>query len=234
MTKLFWGVGAWVLAVLLGSSALAQEPQGPFVRLEDLDVDAARLKEFKAAARENAVTTLQREPGALASHATAEKDKPTRIRVFELYADAGAYQAHLRTPHFQRFRDATAKMVLARETYDAVPVLLGAKPRMPAKALVRIAELEIDPARLEAYTAAVTEEIEASIRVEPGVLAIYAVSLKERPNQLRFFEVYADEKAYLQHLASPHFKKYVDVTKTMIKSRKLFETEPLTLNAKPR
>ena len=66
-------------------------------------------------------------------------------------------------------------MVTARRSFDTVPVLLGAKPKLPSMPLVRIAELEIDTAQLEAYKAAVTEEIEASIRVEPGVLAIYSV-----------------------------------------------------------
>jgi quinol monooxygenase YgiN len=61
--------------------------------------------------------------------------------------------------------------------------------------LVRIAQLEIDPARLESYTAAVKEEIETSIRVEPGVLAIYAVAEKDNPSKLMFFEMYADEAA---------------------------------------
>src|SRR4051794_22590014 len=42
--------------------------------------------------------------------------------------------------------------------------------------LVRLAELEIGPAHLAGYMAAVREEMETSIRVEPGVLAIYCVA----------------------------------------------------------
>lgn len=50
--------------------------------------------------------------------------------------------------------------------------------------IVRIAELDIDPAQLDAYELALKEEIETSIRVEPGVLmTLYAVSLKEHPNR---------------------------------------------------
>lgn len=58
---------------------------------------------------------------------------------------------------------------------------------------VRMAEIEIDLAQLEAYKAAVKEEIEASVRVEPGVLALYAVSTKENPTHVRILEIYADE-----------------------------------------
>ncbi|MBB5318076.1 hypothetical protein [Tunturibacter empetritectus] len=38
--------------------------------------------------------------------------------------------------------------------------------------VVRLAELEIDPANLEPYKAALREEIATSIRVEPGVLTL--------------------------------------------------------------
>jgi len=51
--------------------------------------------------------------------------------------------------------------------------------------VVRLAELQIDPARLDEYKAALREEIESSIRVEPGVLTLYAVSVKGHPDQIR-------------------------------------------------
>jgi quinol monooxygenase YgiN len=71
--------------------------------------------------------------------------------------------------------------------------------------LVRIAELEIDPAQLERYKAALKEEIETSIRVEPGVLTLYAVAEKENPARIRIFEMYAGVEAYKAHLETPHF-----------------------------
>jgi quinol monooxygenase YgiN len=98
--------------------------------------------------------------------------------------------------------------------------------------VVRIAELEIDPAQLESYKAAVKEEMEDAVRLEPGVLAIYAVAEKDDPARLRFFEIYASEAAYRAHLESPHFRKYVQITKPMIRSRKLIETVPIQLSAK--
>ena len=45
--------------------------------------------------------------------------------------------------------------------------------------MVRIAELEIDAGRLAAYTAALKEEISTSVRVEPGVLTLCAVAVKD-------------------------------------------------------
>jgi len=98
--------------------------------------------------------------------------------------------------------------------------------------LVHIAELEIDPGQVPAYRDALKQEIATSIRVEPGVLSLYAVSVKDQPSQVRIFETYKDQAAYESHLQSPHFKKYKAETQGMVKSLRLIETEPILLGAK--
>jgi len=98
--------------------------------------------------------------------------------------------------------------------------------------IVRIAELEIDSAQLYAYRVALREEIETSIHVEPGVLTLYAVALKEHPEQIRLFEMYRDAAAYESHLQSSHFKTYKARTQRMVKSLRLLETEPILLGSK--
>jgi quinol monooxygenase YgiN len=102
----------------------------------------------------------------------------------------------------------------------------------PDTTVVRVADLVIDPTQLDAYTAAVKEEMAASVKVEPGVLAIYAVAEKDDPTHLRFLEIYTNEQAYLDHRESPHFKKYLAITGPMITSRKLVEAVPVQLSAK--
>ena len=103
-----------------------------------------------------------------------------------------------------------------------------------SRPLVRLAELEIDPAQLDSYKAFLREEIETSIRVEPGVLTLYAVSIQGQPVQIRIFEVYADRAAYEAHLKTPHFLKYKTATHDMVKSLRLLETDPIMLGAKPK
>lgn len=97
---------------------------------------------------------------------------------------------------------------------------------------VRIAELDIDPARLDAYRALLAEEIEASVRLEAGVLSLNAVAVKGSLAQIRILEIYADQAAYEAHLRSPHFLKYKTGTADMIRSLRLVETEPVILCGK--
>jgi quinol monooxygenase YgiN len=98
--------------------------------------------------------------------------------------------------------------------------------------VVRIAKLQIDPAQLEAYNAALQEEIETSVRLESGVLGLFAVAEKENPAQITILELYADDAAYHAHLQTPHFKKYKAGTEQMVKSLTLVETTPIALEAK--
>jgi quinol monooxygenase YgiN len=114
-------------------------------------------------------------------------------------------------------------------------VLVVLAPSVPAESkrpVVRLAELEIDPAQLASYLAALREEVETSIRVEPGVLTLYAVQVKNDPARVRLFEMYADSNAYDAHIASPHFRKYKTGTAAMVKSLTLIETVPVLLGSK--
>jgi quinol monooxygenase YgiN len=98
--------------------------------------------------------------------------------------------------------------------------------------IVRMAELEIDPTQLEDYLVLLTEEIEASVEKEPGVLMLHAVSVKGAPEKVRILEVYANRQAYEAHIQTPHFLKYKTATVGMVRSLNLVDADPIALSAK--
>jgi quinol monooxygenase YgiN len=93
--------------------------------------------------------------------------------------------------------------------------------------VVRLAKLVIDPAQLENYKALLKEGVEASVKREPGVLTLYAVSEKENPTHFTILEIYANDAAYKSHILTPHFLKYKNGTKDMVKSLELVDVVPL-------
>lgn len=93
--------------------------------------------------------------------------------------------------------------------------------------MVRLAKLVIDSSQLESYKAILKEEIETSVRVEPGVLSLYAVYEKDYPTHFTILEIYADTAAYKAHLQTPHFLKYNTGTKDMVRSLELIPAGPL-------
>lgn len=89
--------------------------------------------------------------------------------------------------------------------------------------MIRIAEIEIEPAALEEYKAILKEEAAASVKLEKGVISIFPMYSKENPTSVRILEIYADRAAYEQHLKTPHFQKYKTGTASMVKSLKLVD-----------
>lgn len=103
---------------------------------------------------------------------------------------------------------------------------------MAGEQLIRIAELEIDPAQLDDYLTFLTEEIAASIALEPGVLMLHAVSLQTAPHHIRLLEVYASRAAYQAHIETPHFLHYKSATNTMVTALRLLDATPILLATK--
>lgn len=93
--------------------------------------------------------------------------------------------------------------------------------------MVRLAKIVVDTVQLESYKELLKEEITASLKAEPGVLTLYAVSEKLYPTHITILEIYADSSAYRAHLQTPHFQKYKTATRDMVKSLELVETIPL-------
>jgi quinol monooxygenase YgiN len=120
-----------LFAILLSSIsgfAMAQENPSRYVRVAELDIDPAQVDAFAVATREVGQASVRTEEGCLVLYAVAEKDNPARVRVFEIYRDAAAYQVHLQTAHFKKFRATTDAMVKTRKLVDAMPVSLATKP----------------------------------------------------------------------------------------------------------
>ncbi len=98
--------------------------------------------------------------------------------------------------------------------------------------VVRIAKLQIDSLQLDVYKAALKLHAETAVKVEPGVLNLYAVYEKNNPTHVTVFEIYANQEAYKAHLLTSHFLKYKTETKDMVKSLELIETVPIALETK--
>lgn len=102
-----------------------------------------------------------------------------------------------------------------------------AKLPMEADGIVRLSKIEVYPEHLAEYMKYAAEVGEVSLRTEPGVLTMYAVSEKDNPCRVTILETYANREAYEKHIASPHFRKYKEGTLHMVKSLTLSDQTPV-------
>ncbi len=99
--------------------------------------------------------------------------------------------------------------------------------------MYRIAKIKVDANQLSAYKVALQEQMNAAIKLEPGVLSYTAVADKKDATQITILEVYASQEAYQSHILTPHFKKYKETVKDMVLALELIDTE-LVVSAKKR
>ena len=97
--------------------------------------------------------------------------------------------------------------------------------------MYRIAKIKVDTNQLSAYKVALQEQMNAAIKLEPGVLSYTAVADKKDATQITILEVYASPEAYQSHILTPHFKKYKETVKDMVLALELIDTE-LVVSAK--
>jgi quinol monooxygenase YgiN len=102
------------------------------------------------------------------------------------------------------------------------------------KQMVRLAKIQVDPAQLEQYNAALKEQMTTAVKLEPGVLTYYAVADKNTPSHITILEIYADTAAYQSHIQTPHFKKYKAAVQNMVKSLELVDVDLIGSALKPR
>ena len=250
MRKTMAGILLMIGAAMLASCASSQLAAGGqskavpvtqpmMARFWELEVDPAQLDAFRAIGVENQEASTRLEPGVLLMHAVQLADAPTQVRVLEVYASQSAYEAHMRSPHFRKYKAASAQMVRTQRLVPINPITLCAQGGTIAPAdaqglMVRIAVISVDPAQLDAYKGFLSEEQEASVRLEPGVLMLHSVQYAEDPTQVRLLEVYASREAYQSHIKSPHFLKYKTGTEKMVTALELPLANPILLAAKAR
>ena len=121
---------------------------------------------------------------------------------------------------------ATGEVIGKCLNLDKQPGMCAKLP-MAANGIVRLSKIEVYPECLEEYMKYATEVGEVSLRTEPGVLTMYAVSEKENPGRITILETYASQEAYKSHIASEHFQKYKQGTLHMVKTLVLSDQMPL-------
>ena len=106
--------------LVLSITAVAQESISPakcmtgsdmIVRLAEIEVYPQYLKEYLEFANEVDRLSVDREPGVVCLFPMQTAEDSCQIRILEIYASEEAYQQHLKTDHFQKYKQGTLHMV---------------------------------------------------------------------------------------------------------------------------
>ncbi len=118
-----------IVSLTFSEKAMAQQKE-QMVRLAKIQVDPSQLDKYNAALKEQMTTAVKLEPGVLTYYAVADKTHAAHITILEIYADTTAYQSHILTPHFKKYKETVQHMVISLELVDVNLLASAKKPGM--------------------------------------------------------------------------------------------------------
>ena len=112
--KLFLMLFALVLSITAMAQEVAATPvnyKTMIVRLAEIEVYPEYLQEYLKFANEVDRLSVEREPGVICLFPMQSAEDSTQIRILEIYASEEAYQSHIKTEHFLKYKQGTLHMV---------------------------------------------------------------------------------------------------------------------------
>ncbi len=126
-----------LIALSAGSSAQKTKkaknytnPAEMMVRIAEIEIDSNFVDTYVAILKEESEASVRLEPGVICIYPMFEKEKPTQVRLLEVYANKEAYESHLQTPHFKHYKETTLEMVKDLKLIDMEAVDAETMPKI--------------------------------------------------------------------------------------------------------
>jgi len=115
-TAIFTAVLMSVLAVFAGFAGAREQQM--LVRISEIEIFPQYFQEYQRILIEEAEASVRLDPGVLSIFPLVQEDNPTQVRILEIYASHDAYQSHINSPHFQKYKTSTLEMVKSLRLVD--------------------------------------------------------------------------------------------------------------------
>lgn len=104
-----------------GLLSLATKPlieKDMLVRISEIEVVPEYLDEYLSFAKEVGATSVREEPGVICIYPMQQKRNKNVFRILEIYTNQEAYQSHIKSAHFQKYKKGTLHMVKSLDLVD--------------------------------------------------------------------------------------------------------------------
>ncbi|MNJ96383.1 Carboxymuconolactone decarboxylase family protein [compost metagenome] len=98
------------------------------VRIAAIEIVPEYLEQYKAILKDQSSVSLKIEPGVISIFPMYQQDKPTVLKLVEIYANKEAYDLHIKSEHFQQYKTTTLKMVKSLELVEMDAISPEAMP----------------------------------------------------------------------------------------------------------
>ncbi|EJG7182724.1 antibiotic biosynthesis monooxygenase [Escherichia coli] len=222
--------------MLISSPVFATKPDAPNkpeMNIFELGIRPERDNDFADVARQTISASVDHEAGTLAMYALQRSDNSGQAFMFELYENERAYRKHLNAAPYKAFAARAPDIIDRKKKITLEPQFLGDKHIIPNERTINnLVIVEVKPEFQSEFRNIVLPEMVESLKVEKGVLAMYAGTDSETPKRWYFYEIYASEEDYQLHRQTLHFLDYLRQTAHMSTSKDAIPVKPVFLRNK--
>ncbi|EFB7569272.1 putative quinol monooxygenase [Escherichia coli] len=222
--------------MLISSPVFATKPDAPNkpeMNIFELGIRPDRDNDFADVARQTISASVDHEAGTLAMYALQRSDNSGQAFMFELYENERAYRKHLNAAPYKAFAARAPDIIDRKKKITLEPQFLGDKHIIPNERTINnLVIVEVKPEFQSEFRNIVLPEMVESLKVEKGVLAMYAGTDSETPKRWYFYEIYASEEDYQLHRQTLHFLDYLMQTAHMSTSKDAIPVKTVFLRNK--
>jgi quinol monooxygenase YgiN len=107
-----------IALMLLFCGNIFAQKDSMIIRMSQIKINSKYLEQYNAILKEEAGASVQLEPGVISIFPMYQKQDPTEVRILEIYKNEEAYESHLKTAHFLKYKTSTLKMVQSLKLVD--------------------------------------------------------------------------------------------------------------------
>lgn len=121
------------MLMLLAYGSVSGQKNNMLIRISEIEIDPNYLEDYKMILKEEAQASMRLEPGVISIYPMYQKENPTHVRILEIYASRDAYESHLKTQHFLKYKTTTLKMVKSLQLIDMEAIDAETMPEIFSK-----------------------------------------------------------------------------------------------------
>ena len=121
------------MLVLFVCGSVSGQEKDMMVRVSEIEIDPDYLEDYKLILKEEAQASMRLEPGVISIYPMYRKDNPSHVTILEIYASRDAYESHLKTKHFLKYKTSTLEMVKSLQLIDMEAIDAETMPEIFSK-----------------------------------------------------------------------------------------------------
>ena len=197
----------------------------PLVHWAVLQSKPGTMSEMMGMAARNVAPLAAKETGTYALYGSLDKQNPNVMRLLEIYEDEAAYEIHVGTDGFHKYKEERKEILEKLVILPVDPIVLEQKEEGTGTNVI-LHLYEVKPEKLDAFKKLITKEMRRGVKEDAGVMGLFATAELERTNMIHTYELFKDDAARDAYKNSKAHQAFWKKAQQMLNSTKEIENLP--------